>query len=174
MVGLSAAETWVAYADAVAFASAKHHISIHNATGSGVIAKLRKLFAINLQTATVTGVVGRFDWKDFTAAHTGGTAITPRAMDSTNAALPAGLTVKTNATVTPVNTRFPWITSSEEETAVVALSKAIWQQSINILMESPESQEETLREGEGRTMQQVGTSTVGSFGWILVFTVETP
>lgn len=170
-VAVSAAETWVALADTVASANGKQHISIFNATGSGKLVKLRKLFAINLQTAAVTGIVQRFDIKR-TTAQSAGTAITPRALDTANAALPAQVTVATAATVTEGVLLFPWVTSSEEETAVPALSKSLFQQSVNVLLEGNEIQELALREGEGATVKQAVNSTVGSFAWLLAFTVE--
>lgn len=164
-------DTWVAYANAIAFAANKHHISLFNAAGSGKILKARKLFAINLQTGAVTGIALRFDVKRITAA-SAGTLITPVSMDTADAALPAGVTVRTNGTITEGAVLFPWMTSSEEETAVVALSKTLFQQIANILLEGPEIREYTCREGEGLTVKQITSSTVGSFGWILVFTVE--
>lgn len=168
---LAAAESFVAYANAVVFAANKHHIDIFNAAGSGKIVKVKKLFAVNLQTVAVTGIVNRFDVKKSTNA-TGGTAVTPEKLDSDNANLPAGITVGTGRTVTEGNVLFPWLASSEEETAVVALSKSLFQQAVNILMEGNEIQELTLREGQGMTVKQITSSAVGSFGWILVFTVE--
>lgn len=170
-VFLASIDTWVAYADAVSFTANKHHITLFNASGSGKTVKVRKLFAVNLQTAAVTGVVCRFDIKRATAA-SAGTTITPVSFDTTNAALPSGVTVRTNGTVTEGSLLFPWLTTTDEETAVPALSKSTFQQMTNILIEGNEIQELTLREGEGMTVKQITSTTVGSYGWILVFTVE--
>lgn len=171
-IALASMDTWIAYANAVAFANAKRHLSIYNAAASGVIVRARKLFAVNLQTATVTGIWQRMDFHKFSSAHSGGTLITPEAMDSNNAALPAGVTVRTGASVTLGNLVFPWTTSTEEETAGIALSKAMFQQSVNALIDGPEIQEWTMREGEGLVVNQNVNSTVGSFGYILAFSVE--
>jgi hypothetical protein len=170
-VTLAAAETWFAYADAVAFAQNKQHITLFNATGSGKLVKARKLFAYNLQTAAVTGVSCRFDLKRVTAG-SAGTAITSAPADSLNAALPAGVAARTNATVTEGAILFPWLTSTDEELATPALSKGAFQQSTNILIEGNEVQELALREGEGLTVKQITNTTVGSYGWLIVFTVE--
>lgn len=167
----AARETWCAYADAVAFANGKSHISIMNAAGSGKIVKVRKLFAVNLQTAAITGIVQRFNIQTITA-HSGGTAVTPRTFDTNNAALPAQITVLTNGTLTGGTTIYPWITSSEEELATTPVSKAMMQQWMNIIPEGVEVQEHVLREGNGLAVLQAINSTVGSFGWILIFTVE--
>ena len=163
-------ETWYAYADAVAFVANKHHISIFNASGSGKIIRVVKLFAINLQSAAVTGIIDRFDFKKITAS-SAGTTITAEAADTNNAALPAQVTIRTNGTITEGNVLFPWLASSEEETAVVGLSRSMFQQWSNIIPEGEEIQEPTAREGQGFTMKQITSSTIGSFGWLMVFTV---
>jgi hypothetical protein len=170
-VFLTAQETWFAYANAVVPAGNKHHLAIFNATGTGKVVKVRKLFAVNLQTAAVTGVVCRFDVMRITAL-SAGTAITPAPADTQNTALPGGITCKTAGTATEGPLLFPWVTTNEEESAVAALSKSVFQQAVNILMEGNEIMELTLREGEGMTVKQITASTVGSFGWIAVFTVE--
>jgi hypothetical protein len=164
-------ETWYAYADAVAFAANKHHISIFNAAGSGKIIRVPKLFAINLQSAAVTGIIDRFDFKKITAS-SAGTTITPESADTSNPALPAQVTVRTNGTITEGNVLFPWLASSEEETAVAGLSRSMFQQWSNIIPEGEEIQEPTAREGQGLTMKQITSSVVGSFGWLMVFTVD--
>ena len=170
-VALAGAETWSAYADAVAHAQNKHHLTIFNGTGSSKVIRVKKLFAVNLQSAAVTGVIERFDIKRATAS-SAGTVITPVAHDSTNAALPSAVSVRTGATVTEGSLFWPWVTSSEEETPVPALSKALFQQAVNIIPEGPEVQELVCREGEGITVKQITAATVGSFGWIVVFTAE--
>lgn len=164
-------DTWVAYANAVAFAQNKHHIALFNAAGSGKIVKVRKLFGVNLQTGAITGVAARFDVKR-TTAQSGGTEITPVSMDTNDAALPAQIVVATGATITEGALLFPWMTVNEENTATQALTTSHFQQIANILMEGADVRDLTVREGQGLTVKQITSSTVGSFGWILVFTVE--
>ena len=169
-VFIAGGETWVAYADAVAFAQNKHHITIFNSDATSIV-KCKKLFAVNLQSAAVTGVFTRFDARLCSAASVG-TTLTPVSFDSTNPALPGGVTVRTNGSVTTTSLLFPWISTGEEETAVAGLSKTMFQQWANLLPEGNEVQEITLRQNQGLTIQQATATTVGSFGWILVFTVE--
>lgn len=166
-------DTFYAYADAVAFAANKHHIGIFNGALSGRVVQVRKLFAVNLQTGAVSGAVARFNIQRISAM-TLGTAVVPQPADTANAALPATISVATGPTCTDAGVLFPWVTQTDEETAVPALSKALFQQSVNMLMEGESIQELTLRPGEGMSVKQITASTVGSFGWILVFTVETP
>lgn len=170
-VALGAQDTYFAYVDAAAFAASKHHFTLFNAAGSTAVVKLRKLFAINLQSVAVTGVFVRFDVKRCSAV-SAGTLVTPEKADSSNAALPAQVTVRTGGTVTEGNLLFPWITSNDEETAVPGLSKALFQQSVNVLLEGPEIQELACRAGEGVTVKQITATTVGSYGWLAAFTVE--
>lgn len=164
--------TYYALADAVAFAANKHMISIHNATGSGKMVVLKKLFLINNQIATATGVMLRQELKRFTAAPTGGTAITPVACDTTNPTLPAGVTCKTGATVTDVTLLFPMTFNNDEVGATQAFPSTALQAGINWLPEGQEVQEVRLREGEGITVKNITNTTVGSFAYLIVFTVD--
>jgi len=170
-VTIAGGESWCAYADAVAFAQNKQHLTLFNASGSGRVLRVKKLFAYNLQTVAVTGVVVRFDVKKVTAS-SGGTALTMQPMDSLNAALPAQVSARTGATVTEGPLFYPWVTQNDEELATQPFSKAAFQQSINILPEGNEIQEHVCREGEGLTVKQITSTTAGSYGWLMVFTVE--
>lgn len=170
-MAIAGGESWCVYADAVAFAQNKHHLTIFNATGSGKVVRVKKLFAYNLQTAAIAGVIVRFDIKRVTAA-SAGTTIAPVTMDSSNTALPAGVTARTNGTVTEGALFYPWLTQNDEELATQPFSKAAFQQSVNILPEGNEIQEHVCREGEGLTVKQITAATVGSYGWLAVFTAE--
>lgn len=167
----SAKDTWYALADAVAFAANKHHMSILNAAASGVIVKLRKIFPVNLALAAVTGVAIRFDFKRATA-HSLGTLITPNAADTGNTALPAGLTVRTGATVTEGALLWPYTVANDEVGATQAFPSSQLMQALNTIPDGSEIQELTLREGEGATIKQITSSTIGSFGWLMVLTSE--
>ena len=169
----SAEETHYAFADAVAFAANKHHISILNAAGSGKVVKVRKIFPCDLQLAAATGVAVRFDFKRATA-HSAGTLITPEKADSNNAALPAQITVRTGAGVTEGNILWPYTCTNDEVGATQAFASAQLMQALNSVPDGNEIQELTLREGEGLTVKQITSTAVGSFGWLMVFTVGDP
>jgi len=164
--------TYYALADAVAFALNKHMISIHNASGSGVMIVLKKMFLINNALATVTGVMLRQDVKRFSVAPTGGTAITPTTCDSTNPALPAQITCKTGATVTDVALLFPMTFNNDEVGATQAFPNVALQAGINWLPEGAEIQEVRLREGEGITIKNITNTVIGSYTYLIVFTVD--
>ncbi len=162
--------TYYAVADAVALAANKHHISIFNGAGSGKIVAIKKLFQINLSLAAVTGVALRFDMKRSTA-QSAGTAITPQSMDTDNPAL-SGITVATGATITEGGLLFPFVTNSDEVTAANTAVSNFLTQYGNLVLESTEMQEVRLREGQGFTVKQITSSTVGSFAWLMAFTVD--
>jgi hypothetical protein len=163
--------TYYAVADATTFANGKTHISLVNAVGSGVVVALRKLFAINLQTSAVTGAALRLDVRRITG-HSAGSLITPTTTDSNNPSLPAEITVRTNSTPTSPVLLYPFIVTVEEETATAALSKNMFQSMTNLQPEGLEIQELRLREGEGVCVTQITNSTVGSYAWFAVFTVD--
>jgi hypothetical protein len=164
-------DTYYAYVDNVVPALNKHHIGIFNASGSGKVVQCRKLFCVNLHTALITGVILRFDVRKITAL-TGGSAITPVKANTLSPNLPAQITSSSAPTAVGTETLlFPWLTLSEENPTAQAITTAVYQQAVNILAEGGTVQEYTLREGEGLSVKQITSSTVGSFGWILVFTV---
>ena len=168
----AALPTYYAVADAVAFANTKTHFSIVNESGSGVLISIRKLFPINVSIGALTGAALRMEARKLTA-HSGGTAITAQSCDSTKPALPAQVTIKTNGTPTGTTLLYPFIITTEEETATAALTKNVFQAMTNLQPEGPEQQEYRLREGEGFSIYQSTNATVGSFAWFMVFTVET-
>lgn len=166
----TALPTFFAIADVVALAANKHHVSIFNGAGSGKMVTIRKLFQINLSLSAVTGVALRFDIRRSTV-QSAGTAITPVSAD-TDDTLPAGITVATGATVTNGGLLFPFTTQSDELTASNAAVANYLTQYNNLMMESNEIKELRLRPGEGFTVQQITSSTVGSFAWLVAFTVD--
>lgn len=167
----AAMPTYYAVADAVAFANGKTHFSIVNESGSGVLVAIKKLFAINVQISAVTGAALRMEARKLTA-HSGGTAITAQSCDSQNPALPAQVTIKTNATPTGTTLLYPFTITTEEETATAAFTKNMFQAMMNLQPEGVELQEYRLREGEGFSVFQSTNATVGSYSWLMVFTAE--
>ena len=168
---LDTLDTWYAYSGAVAFVQNKHFLSLFNGAGSGKILKIRKCFVTNRQTAAVTGVVFQFDFRR-TTAQSGGTAITPVAADTANAALPAQVLIATNPTITNGGLLFSQLFSNEEQAALLTTPVPVLTASVNWLPEGRAIQELTLRTGEGFTVQMITATTVGSYAVLVVFTVE--
>jgi hypothetical protein len=164
--------TYYALVDAAAFAANKHHLSILNASGGTKIIAIKKISMINVQLSSVTGVAARFDVKRITA-HSGGTIITPSSCDSLNPSLPAEITVRTGATsVTESTLLFPLVTTTDEVTAANTAVANFLSAGLNWALEGPETQETRLRPGEGLTIKQITSTTVGSYSWLMAFTVD--
>lgn len=168
----AALPTYYVLADAVAFAANKQMISILNGAGSGVMVTVKKLFLIDLQLSSATGVAVRQDVKRITA-HSGGTAITPQSVDSANPALPAEVTARTGATsVTEGALLFPLTFTNDEVGATQAFPSTQLLAGLNWMPAGEEIQEFRLREGEGITVKNITSTTVGSFAYLFVITVD--
>jgi hypothetical protein len=168
------APSYLAWANDVATDNATNvsHFSLLNTTSDKIV-QLHKLFVVPLQTAAVTGIMLRFDANRITA-HSGGTLITPEALDSTNAAVPAGVTLRTKATITEGNRLFGWAVSNDEVGATGAIiAGAHILQGLNLMFDSPRIQDFTLRQNQGLHIKQVtATSVAALFGYICLFTVK--
>ena len=165
------ADTWLALADAIAPAANAYPISILNATGSGKVVQLLELRYIPLALTAVTGVGVRFEVHLGITAHSAGTAITPRAFDSTQTALPAQVTVRTGGTITGGTLLYPFAINNDEIPLTLINHDMA---GLNVLPALRDSRAVplTLRPGEGLGIKQITSSTVGSFGWMCVFTIE--
>lgn len=161
-------ETWYFWSTYDAGAQNEILIDVFNATGTGKIVKVRKAF-IQHNMAAITGVGHQFDFIKTSAVGTGGTALTGRAADSTNPALPAGVTARHAATggATTAHVLFSAAVDPEETRPGAALMP--W---INWIPEGPTVQEIVLNENEGLKITQITNSIVGVWGCLLVITVE--
>lgn len=155
---------WRAFA---AGANGQRSLDIFNAAGSGVDVKLRKLF-VSHNGATVVGVPILFDFIHTTAVGTGGTVITGRLQDSNEAAIPAQVTARFNATggATESYVRFGFSVHTEETFPATGLAPMI-----NWLPEGEDVGDICLHEGEGALVKHITNSTVGVFGILLVASI---
>lgn len=161
--------TYLIVADAVAHAANKHHISIFNNAGTNQTISIISLKCVNLSIAGVVGVLERFDIRKSTAQSVG-TALTPIALDTRNPAL-SGVLTATGATVTDGALLKPIIRINEEHTATTANVLPLIEE-LNLLEISDSGQAYSLRPGEGLTVKQITSTTIGSFAWMMKFTVE--
>lgn len=167
----TAPASYIALADAVTFAANKQKFSLLNGAGSGVVLNVQKLFLIDTQLATATGVMVREDVKRISTL-SGGTAITPQTVDSDNPSLPAEVIAATNGTVTEGALLFPLTFNNDEVGATMGFPTAQLLAGLNWIPEGNEIQSLRLREGEGFTIKQITSTTVGSFAYMCVFTVD--
>jgi hypothetical protein len=169
VVTLEHAPTYHAWANDVAPAASKHMLTLFNAAASGVIVEVYDLRALLLQIAAVTGVTLRWDILKASAA-SAGTVITPELFDTGAAALPAGVTVRTGGTVTAGNRLGGLIVAGEEITTAQTNLGAVGFDLLPAL-KNLRAKPLVLREGQGLTVQNVTSSTVGTFGLSVTFGV---
>jgi len=143
------------------------HFDLFNASGSGKILEVVGLLIIPTLTA-VTGIGMTWELIKTSAVGTGGTAVTPRAMDSANAALPAGITARSKPTggaTTNFVLSYP-NTSSEETSPYAGMASILNHLAMTTMLDV---QPLTLREGEGIKLDQTTNSAVGSTNIQVVF-----
>jgi hypothetical protein len=145
-----------------------HFIDVFNASGSGTIIKIRKLF-IQQSFVVQTGTGAQIDIFRTSTVCTGGTVITPVKADTSDATLHANVTARSLPTGGGTSVGpFCTLQLSGEETDVG--SRAAW--GINVLAEGNETKDFTLREGEGiRVTKTSGVvTTSGSFSALIIAT----
>lgn len=143
------------------------HVDLFNAVGSGVILEVVGLF-IMPTLAAVTGIGLTWELIKTSAVGTGGTTLTPRAMDSANAALPAGITARSKPTGgATTNFILAYENTSSEETSTYATMASV----LNHLTftQMLDAQSLIIREGEGIKLDQTTNSAVGSTNIQVIF-----
>jgi hypothetical protein len=157
----------------------KLHFDFFNADATKVI-KVRGIWVIVAQDVANTGAVSiRLDWFRTSAVGTAGTAATAGSntiaptfapKDSTNAALPAGVTARAAPTggATSDDWQFPTYHQTEELQVGGALSQ--W----NNVLPNPDrgEQELVLRQNQGIKAVQGAVAGAGNIGFLLSFTQE--
>jgi hypothetical protein len=93
------AATWHAFTSAAAYAANKHMLDVFNGAASTATVRIYRAWLFNNQTTAITGVLN-FVSIFRTSASSGGTAVTPVAHNTSNAALNANTTAGTNRTIT--------------------------------------------------------------------------
>lgn len=168
---LDIAPTYMGWANDVAPAASKHMITLFNTAASGVVVEVYDLRYVLLQTAAVTGVVLRWDIVKCSTS-TVGSLLTAEQLDSGAAALPAGVTVRTGATAATGNRLGACIVSGEEFTTV--LSNVSGAAGVDLLpgLKNLKAKPLVLREGQGISVLNITSSTVGTFGLQVTFGVH--
>ncbi len=108
------AATWRATAQDVAFANAKSMLDIFNASGSGRVLRIRRVYQFNNVPIAVTGVLTTMRLVRTSGPATGGSTITPVAHNTVSAALPAQVTAGTDRTNTDVDLFRQYLWSNDE------------------------------------------------------------
>jgi hypothetical protein len=146
----------------------KIFFEIFNASGSGRIVRVKKLF-VQTHIAVVTGVSIVFDLDTTSAVGTGGTTLTGRSVDSADASIPAQVTARhaPSGGATKNFTHFSTPYNAEETQPAAFLSGFF-----NLIPEGVELKEPCIREGEGLRLIQITNSTAGTFSVVAAVTIE--
>jgi hypothetical protein len=150
------------------FAANKCLLGLYNATGSGRVVRVYRVWILNNQIISVTGAMTSIELRKITAG-SGGTTITPYKHDSTNESFPAQITVATNMTFTPtdVYTRFIWSTDEPINTASPAAAITIDEYEVfppyccvwDVAYGDSNVEPIVLREGYGLALVNIGATT---------------
>lgn len=144
-------------------------VDLFNASGSGVILRVVGVYVIPTLTA-VAGVGQTYEAIRTSAAGTGGTTITPAALDSDNTALPAQVTARTKPSGATTQATLFFINGSSEETSPYA---GLASQLIHLPRDANgDTQAIVLRSGRGLKIDQTTSSGIGNVNVVLVVTVE--
>lgn len=165
--------TFEFYAPSVAPAANKSMISITN-TSTTKVCKIRAIYLTNPQTTAVTGVMLNFELRRI-ASHSAGTALTALLYDTANT-LDSAVTGRTGATVVTEGGIIRRWTYSSDEHGVGANDVESFDYSLlgvmPIFKQENNAAPLILRNGEGITLKQTVSSTVGVWDINVVFTVE--
>ena len=166
------AATWVVSSGYTAHVAAARTtlVDLFNASGSGVVLRVRAIYTIPT-LAAVTGVGLTYEIIRTSAIGTGGAGATPVAFDTASAALPGGVTARTKPTGgATTSATLLYVTGSSEETTPYAGMASV----LNRLNfgQLPSVEPLVLREGYGLKVDQTTSSSVGSVNVVLVFTVH--
>lgn len=163
--------TFVASAQGIALGNNKSMLGVL-LTGTSKL-KLRKVYIKNVQTTAVTGVATIFQLRRITSL-TGGTAVTPVAMDTTDTAL-SGVTCVTGGTPGGASIIDRWLWSSDEwgpgtldveaHDHGLQNTNPVWTVGVN----DPE-RELTANQNQGWEILCATNTTAGTFDIVFVFT----
>lgn len=171
------AATYRAVATAVPFnASARSLLKVFNASGSGKVLRIYRIWVLNNQTAAITGVLPSVQIVRITAA-SGGTTVTPMKHDPNSAALPAQITAAHSDTSISVDATFRRFLWSSDEPAVSTMTIDEWETivPINLVWDSGYNDSTvepiTIRETYGISVYNPGiASAAGTADIIIEFT----
>jgi hypothetical protein len=158
-------QTYFASALAVASGASKDYINLSNASGSGKVIRIMRIFASVDAQGAVTGLQTGWTVSRFTTVGSSCTSITIVPADTTNAAVPAQVTANTACTSDPGGT-----VTSLFKTSISA--DETQNGTINVYeFRDNGGQPITLREAEGITLNSGGTAPAGVVSVSIEFTM---
>lgn len=173
------AATWRAVATGVTWSTAaKCMLKVFNASGSGVVLRVYRVWVLNNQVATATGVIPVMQLVRTSTVGSGGTVVTPVAHDTGSAALPAQVTAMyADTSIGTVDATFRRATFSSDEPAVgtMTIDEVETIVPLNVFWDSGYADSTVepivLREGFGVMVYTAGiASAAGNVDVIIEFT----
>lgn len=163
-------ERWLAWFTPTTNAASREVAELMNTDASNIV-RVHGIWIVPTLTA-ITGVQIGFDVNQITAVGTtGSTAMTPRAMDSTQTALPAGVTARFGSTAgATLGFLYFQVYMFNEET-VASTGLAAYYNLLPLI--GYETAELVLRQNQGIQVKQSVTATVGLTGALIFFTIAT-
>jgi hypothetical protein len=160
------AQTYTLSATAVTLAANKSLLAVFNASGSGRIVRVYRIWILNNQFISIAGVIGFLEIRRITAA-SGGQTFTPNKHVSSSESFPAQVTTGTGMTVTTSDLfgRVLWVsdeavasatTTDKDAMQLISPLNVVWDTGYNDSNIEPI----VCREGQGVSLQNI-TSTVG-------------
>ena len=156
------------------FTPSKNMITLFNGTGSGIILKVWKIWALNNQTVAVTGILGTLELRLITST-SGGGSLTALKHNSTITSLPSQVVAAEGATNTlsSLFRKIYWSTDEPIATSStmdeMALNKS-WSEIWNIPITNTNLEPITLNEGQGICLSFNTVSSVGQADFFIEFT----
>jgi hypothetical protein len=170
------AQTYTASVVGATFGNGKSMLGLFNGSGSGRILRVKRIWVLNNQTSSVTGVLTTWELRR-SSAQSGGTSQTPVKHDTSSEAIPAQVLTATGATITETSDaalrRWMWSndepaasTLTNDETECIIPLNCVWDSTGDSDIEPI-----VLREGQGISVKHSGSSTVGVCDIFIEFTM---
>lgn len=167
-VALQGLPTFYCLAPSVALAQNKHLFSIYNDAGSGYLIRVPKLSIVNMSLTSVTGVGVELDFMR-TTSQSGGTVITPQKADTADVNLTAAIHIATGATIAEGALLWPVTLNNDEIPLTLNATPLL---DFNMIPRGMDVKPLCVRPGEGFSIKQITSTTVGLWSILAVITVE--
>lgn len=162
-------EGFTVYSPPTTNAANRSVIDLFNADAA-VIVSVRGIWIIPSLTA-ITGVQIGFDINRTTSVGTGGTALTPRKLDTSQAALDVDITARNGATGGAALDHIYWASFFFNDETNPGAGVVAYQNQLPVGL-GGRVMEITLRQNQGIQVKQSITATVGLTGALIYFVVE--
>lgn len=167
-VALHGLPTYYCLASNVSLAQNKHLFSIYNDAGSGYLIRIPRLSIVNMSLTYVNGVGVELDFMRITSLSSG-TIITPQKADTADTDLASGIHIATSATIAEGELLWP-VTINNDEIPLTLNPTPLSE--FNLMPRGVDIKPLCIRPGDGFSVKQITSTTVGLWSVLAVITVE--